>query len=185
MGCRAVVSEQPGLQAGVDEQRMADPALDRGPPFHELHHGGVVADAGVEAEVPAVHLAEPDRAGVVGVVEGDGEHLDRADRVVREPDRSGEDVRRAAREHTECGVRSGDAGGDFVQCAVAAEPDDDIDAASRGVLREPGRMAPPVRLDERHFVPSGQLLMDHDGVPRGDRRRERVDDEQQSQGMRR
>ena len=113
------------------------------------------------------------------------EHLDRADRVVREPDRAGEDVRRAAREHTERGVRSGDAGGDLVQRAVAAEPDDDVDATSRGILREPGRMAPPVRLDERHFVPSGQLLMDHDGVPRGDRRRERVDDEQQSQGMRR
>ena len=113
------------------------------------------------------------------------QHLDRADRVVGSPIVRAKTFVEPPGQHAERGVRSGDAGGDLVQRAVAAEPDDDIDAASRGVLREPGGVAPPVRLDERHFVPSGQLLMDDHGVPRRDRRRERVDDEQQSQGMRR
>ena len=74
--------------------------------------------------------------------------VDGGDRIVGQPDRAGEHVRRAAGEHAERGVGAGDAGRHLVERAVAAEPDDDVDVAPGGVEGEAGGVAATVRLDE-------------------------------------
>ena len=51
--------------------------------------------------------------------------------------------------------RAGDAGGHLVQRAVAAEADDDVDAAARRVLGEAGGVAATVGLDDLDLVAAG------------------------------
>ena len=110
------------MNSGWPSQRFSEAPLLDG-----RHDGGVEADAGVEAEEPPVHPAEPDRAEVAGV-DAAGQQLGRGDRVVGQADRAGEHVGRPAGQDAERGVGAGDAGGDLVQRAVAAEADDDVDA---------------------------------------------------------
>ena len=142
---------------------MAEPALQRRPPLDRGDDGGVVADAGVEAEEAPVDPAQADRLDVAGV-DAAGQQLDGGDRVVGQPDRAGEHVRRAAGQHAEGGVGAGDAGRHLVQRAVAAEPDDDVDAAAGGVVGEAGGVAAPVGLDELDLVVAGEPAVDDDGV---------------------
>ena len=177
----AVVTRQPGRHSGGDEQGVAEPPLERGPTLHPFDDRGVEPDAGVEAEEPAVDLAEPDRTEVGGV-DAAGEQLDRFDRVVRHADRAGEHVGRPAGQHTERGPAPGDASGDFVERAVAPETDDHVEAATGRVVGEAGGVAAPVGLDEFDVVPAAQPSMDDHGVARGHRRGERIDHEQDSQG---
>ena len=79
--------------------------------------------------------------------------------------------------------RPGDPGGHLVERAVAAEADDHVDAAARGVVGEAGGVAAPVGLDELDLVAAAQPAMDDDRVARRHRRGERVDHEQDSQGV--
>ncbi len=81
--------------------------------------------------------------------------LDRLDRVVRHAERAGEHVGRPAGEDAEGGVGTGDAGRDLVERAVAAEADDDVDAAARGVVGESGGVTAAVRLDHLDVVVAG------------------------------
>ena len=134
------------MNSGWPSQRFSDARFST-----VAHDGGVVADAGVEAEEAPVDLAQPDRAEVAGV-DAAGQQLDGGDRVVGQADRAGEHVRRAAGQGAERGVGAGDAGGHLVQRAVAAEADDDVDAASGGVVGEAGGVAAAVRLDELDVV---------------------------------
>ena len=75
---------------------------------------------------------------------------------------------------------SGDAGRHLVDGAVAAERRDDVDPAAGGVLREAGGVAATAGLDDLDVVLLRQHLVHHHGVAGGDRRRERVDDEQET-----
>ena len=145
------------------------------------HDGGVVADAGVEAEEPPVDLAQADRAEVAGV-DAVGQQLDGGDGVVGQPDRAGEHVRRAAGQGAERGVGAGDAGGHLVERAVAAEADDDVGAAAGGVVGEAGGVAAAVRLDELDVVVAAQPAVHDDRVAGRHRRREGVHHQHDAQG---
>ena len=134
----------------------------------------------MEAEEPAVDLAQADRAEVTGVDAAD-QQLDGGDGVVGQPDRAGEHVRRAAGQGAERGVGAGDARRHLVQRAVAAEADDDVDAAPGGVVGEAGGVAAAVRLDELDVVVAAQPAVHDDGVARRHRRRERVHHEDDPQ----
>jgi electron transfer flavoprotein beta subunit len=142
---------------------------------------GVVADAGVEAEVTTVRLAEAhalDLVALDGPIKlGEGDH-----RVVGYAERAHEDVGRPAREHGECGVAPRETGGHLVQGAVAAEGDHGIEPAGSRVLGETGGVTPLVGLDHLHVVVACQVLVDQDGVLGGHRGGERIDDEKNSQG---
>ena len=128
--------------------------------------GGVESDAGVEAEEAAVHPSESDRPEVASVDTG-GEQIGGCHRVVRQAERPSEHVRRPAGEYAECGVGTGDASRDLVQCAVAAVPDHDIDAPARGIMGEPGRMAAPIGLDDLDVVPAGETPVHDDRIASG------------------
>ena len=65
---------------------------------------------------------------------------------------------RAAGQHAERGVGAGQAGGDLVQRAVAAEADDHVDAAAGRVLGEAGGVAAAVGLDDLDVVAAGSAL---------------------------
>ena len=108
------------------------------------------------------------------------ELLGRGDGIVGQADAPSEHVRRAAGQDRQRGARAGDAGGHLVDGAVATEGHDHIDAAARRVLREAGGVAAPAGLDDLHVVLLRQRLVDEDGVAGGDRRGERVDDEQEA-----
>ncbi len=110
-----------------------------------------------------------------------GQQLHGRHRIVGHAERAGEHVGAAAGEHAERGVGAGDAGGDLVQRAVAAEPDDDVDASTGGVLGESGGVAAAVGLDDLDVVAAGERSVDDDRVARRHRRRERVDDQQDAQ----
>ena len=97
--------------------------------------------------------------------------------------RAGEHVGRAAGQHAERGVGAGDAGRHLVERAVAAVADDDVDAAPGGVVGEPGGVPAPVGLDQLDVVPLRQSPVHDDGVACRHRRGERVDDEQDPQGV--
>ncbi len=142
------------MNSGCPSQRLSDPrALD------PLDHSGVEADTGVEAEVAAVHLTETDRTKIGGV-DARGEVFDGIDRVVRQADRASEHVGRPAGQHTERRVGAGDAGGDFVERAVTAETDHDVDAPAGGVVSETGGVTAPVGLDDLDVVTPAEATVD-------------------------
>ena len=172
-----VVAARPGRQRGRDEQRVAEPALHRGVPLDPADDGCVEPDPGVEAEEPPVDASEADRADVARS-DPVRQQVDRRDRIVRQAERAGEHVRRPAREHAERGVGAGDPGRDLVERAVAAEADDDVEPAPCGVGRVPRRVPAPVGLDDLDVVVACETPVDDDRVARRDRRRERVDHEQ-------
>ena len=140
------------MNRGWPSQRLSEPAL-----LDPLDDRRVEPDAGVEAEEPSVDPAEPDRAEVGGV-DAAGQQLDRFDRVVRHADRAGEHVGRTAGQHTERRLAAGDAGGHLVERAVATEPDHHVDAATGGVVGEPGGVAAAVGLDDLDVVPAGSAV---------------------------
>ena len=155
-----VVPGQPGGHSRPDEQRVAEPTLERAVTFDAFDHGGIEADPGVEAEVAAVDLAQTDRSKI-GCIDAVREVVGRLDRIVRHAKGAREHVRRAAREHAERGVRAGDPGGDLVQRAVPAETDHDIDAATGGVMCETSGVSASVGLDELDLVALAEAAM-HD-----------------------
>ena len=161
---------------------MTEPSLPRSTSFDAFDDRRVEPDARVEAEVPAVHLAEPDRTEVVGV-DAVGEILDSLDRVVRHAERASEHVGRPAGEDSEGGVGTGDARRDFVERAVAAESDDDVEPPPSGIVGESGGVTATVRLDHLDVVITAQASMHDHGVARRDRGGERIDDEQNLQGV--
>ncbi len=144
---------------------MAQPPLHAGAALDLADDGRVVADAGVEAEVPTVHMAEPDGADVV---RGDpvGQQLHRGHGIVGHPERAGEDVGAASRKRAERRVGSRHAGGDLVERSVAAEPDDDVDPPSRRVLGEANCVAAAIRLDDLDVVALTQRTVHDHGVAR-------------------
>jgi hypothetical protein len=161
------------MNSGWPSQRFM-----RGAPLDLLHHGCVVPDAGVEAEVATVHLAEADRFDVASSDAG-GQQLHGGDRVVGHAQRSGEHVGAAAGKHPQCCVGAGDPGGHFVERAVAAVADDHVDTSPRRILSEAGGVTATVRLDDLDGVAAcRQGAVNDDRVARRHRRRERVHHEQ-------
>ncbi len=159
---------------------MTEPPLHPCPALDFAYHRSVVADAGVEAEVPAVHVAEPDGADLVG---GDpvGQQPHCGDGIVGHPECSGEHIGAAARKRAEGSVGSGDAGGDFVQGSIAAESDDDVDPASGCILSESDRVTTAIRLDDLDVVALAEGAVYDHGVARRDRGGKRVDNQQDAQ----
>ena len=105
----------------------------------------------MEAEVPAIDVAEPDGPDVAG---GDpvGQEPHSRNGVVRHPERAGEHVGAAAREGAERCIGAGDTGGDFVERSIAAEPDDDVDTAAGSILGESDGVPTTIRLDDLDLV---------------------------------
>src|SRR5258706_142228 len=60
VGVLAVVAPTPRVEGRPHEQGVTEPALHRVALLHRSHDGGVETDAGVEAEVAAVHRAQSD-----------------------------------------------------------------------------------------------------------------------------
>ncbi len=176
----AVVAVHPCRHARPDEQRMTQPALHRAAPLDLLDHRSIEADPGVETEVPAVHLAEADRAEVSGV-DAVGQFVDGGHRVVGHAECAGEHVGGTAGQHAECGVGAGNTRGDLVQGAVAAETDHHVDTTSRSIVGESRGVAPTVCLDHLHVVFAAQSPVHDHGVACRHRRGEGVDHEQDPQ----
>ena len=164
----------------VDEQRVPGPTLERAVVLDFFHDGRVVANTGVEAEVATVHFAEADGFDVVAV-DAVGKLLHSKHRIVGHTQRSGKHVGASARQRTERSVGAGNAGGHFIERAIAAKADDDVDATSGGILRKSGGVAAAVRFDDLNVVAARQNLVHYDGVSGRHGRRERVDNEQDPQ----
>ena len=177
---RSLVAAHPRAQRRRDEQRVAEPALQRRPPLDSGDDGGVEADAGVEAEEASVDPTEPDRLHLAGIDPG-SEQVDGGDGIVGQADRAGEHVRRTAGQDPEGGVGAGDASRHLIERAVATEGDDDVDVAPGGVGGEAGRVAAPVGLDQLDRMVAGEAALHDDGIARRHGRGERVDDEQDAQ----
>ncbi len=139
----AVVAAHPCRQAGADEQRVPEPPLERCAPLDRLDDRGVEADARVEAEEAAVDPTETDRSQI-GCVEPVGEQIRRGDRIVGHAEGSGEHVRRTAGQDAERRVGAGDTGRHFVEGAVAAVSDHDVDTAPGGIVGEAGGVTAPI-----------------------------------------
>ena len=119
--------------------------------FYFFHYRRVVTNAGVETEVAPVDPAETDWFDVFAV-DAIGEFLYGEHRIVWHAERPCKHVRAPSGKRAEGRLGTGDPGGDLVECAVAAESDDDIDTASSCVLGETRGMTAPVRLDDFHVV---------------------------------
>jgi hypothetical protein len=135
----------------------------------------------VEAEVAAVHLPEPDGTQIGGI-DAVGEVLGGLDRIVGQTEGACEHIGRPAWQHSERSVGAGDAGGHFVEGAVAPESDHDVEPATGGVVREPGGVSPTVGLDDVDVVAPAEAAMHDHGVARRHRRCEGIDHQQDPQG---
>ena len=159
------------------KQGVAEPAFQGTAPLDLLDHGRVVPDAGVEAEVPPVHLAETNRSEISGV-DPACEELDSLEWIVRQTERACEHVGGAARKHAERSVGARNASGNLVERAVAAVADHHVNATSGGVVGKTCRVAASVGLDDLDIVALAQSAVDDDGVACGHRRRERIHDQE-------
>ncbi len=162
---------------------MAQPTLHRCPALDFLDDSSVVPDAGVEAEVATVDLAQTDWFEVLGG-DASGELRDRRDRIVWHTERAGEHVGTSAGEHAEGRLTAGDTGRDLVERAIAAIPDHDIDAAASCILSESGGVAATIGLDNFDLVGTLHESAVHDNrVACRHRRRESIDHQQDLQGI--
>ena len=91
------------------------------------------------------------------------------DRVVREAERAGEHVRRAAGQNAQRRVGTGDTRRDLVERSVAAVPDDDVDAPARRIVREQSCVTAPVGLDGFDVVSLSEPALHDHRVARGHR----------------
>jgi hypothetical protein len=160
------------------------PPLELGPALDLLDDGGVEAEPDVEQEEAAVHAAEPDVLDVPGGQPVE-QRAGRLDGVVGQADRAGEHVRRAPGQGRQGRARAGQAVGGLVQRAVPAEHDDDLDALVGGPPGEAGGVVAAVRRGDRDVVIGRERLLDHDLAARRDRRRGRVDQQEDAQGAER
>ena len=159
-GPAAVVVADPGVEAGVDEQRVAGVALEPGAPLHLGDHGGVEAHPDVEEEVAAVHRRRGRPAGCcrwasassrspVASIGSLGSPIVRANTLVEPPGQRRQRARRA-----------GQPVGRLVERAVAAEHHDDLGAGCRprpgpGGWRGPGGWSRRGSPRGRRTAPSG------------------------------
>ena len=136
-----------------------------------FHHRGVVSDAGVEGEVATVRLAKTDAFNFVAINAGH-QLRERNHRVVSNAECANKNVCRTAGQHGKCGVAAGEAGGNFVQGAVAAKTHYGIQPTGCRVLGKPSGVAAFVCFHHLHVVVLGKVLVDEHGVAWCDRRRE-------------
>ena len=181
MRIATVVFGQPSEQRGVDEQWMSKPALQRCVPFNLAHNSGVIAHAGMEAKVSAVDVAQPDRFDSSS---GDsfGQLLYGNHRIVGHAQRAGEDVGATTGQNAKRSVGTCDTRGYFVERAIAAVSNHDIDPTTGCILGESGGMTAAVGLDDLDVIAHGQGAVHDDRVTCGHRRGERIDHEQDAQG---
>ena len=177
VGVVPVVAVRPGRERRRDEQRVAEPALHRGVPLDLADDGGVEPDPGVEAEEPPLTRPSPIGRMSPALIPFASRSTAAIGSFGR-PERAGEHVRRSAGEHAQRGVGPGDPGRDLVERAVAAEADDDVEPAPCRIGRVPRRVPAPVGLDDLDVVVACEPSVDDDRVASRDRRRKRVDHEQ-------
>ena len=148
-----------------------------------FHHRGVVTDASVKGEVATVCLPKTDAFNFVAI--NAGHQLgERNHRVVSNAECANKNVCRTAGQHGKGGVAAGEAGGNFVQGAVATKTHHGVKPSGSRVLGKPSGVAAFVRFHHLHVVVLGKVLMDEHGVAGCDGRRERVDNEENSHGER-
>ena len=102
----------------------------------------------------------------------------RVDRVGREAERARVHVGGAAGQRRERGVGVQEPVGGFVERAVAGEHDHDVEAVVRGGVGEAGRVTAARGLRDLDVVLGREQLADHHPLAGRDRRRGRVDEEQ-------
>jgi hypothetical protein len=154
---------------------MAEPAFQGTAPLDLLDHGCVVPDAGVEAEVPPIHLTEANRSKI-SRVDPACEELDSLEWIVRQTERACKYVSGTARKHAERSVGTRNTSGDLVESAVAAVADHHIYTTSCSVVGKTCCVAASVGLDDLDIVALAQSAVDHNGVACSHRRCERIYD---------
>ena len=159
---------------------MTEPSFQRGVLLDGAHHGGVESDPGVEAEEPAVDAPEADRPKVTSF-DAARQQIGSRNGVVRHAERTSKHIGGTAGQDPQGGVAAGNSGGDLVERSVAAVADDHVDTPPRRVVGEPGGMTASVRFHHLDIVPLPQTSVNDHCVACRDRRRKRVDDQQDSQ----
>ena len=76
---------------------------------------------------------------------------------------------------------AGDTSGHFVERAIPAEPDHDVNSTARCILGETNGVPATVGLDDLDLVPLGERTVDDDGVARRHRRGKCIDNHQDAQ----
>ncbi len=180
VGLVAVVPAQPGGEAGGNEQWMTEPAFQGSVLLDRSNDRSVEADAGVEAEEASVDAPEADGTKVASI-NAACQQVCGGDRIVRHAERAREDVRGTAWKHAERRVGASDSGCHLVQRAVAAVANDHVDTATGCVVSEAGGVTAAIRFDHLDFVTLRETSVYDHRVACRDRRRKRVDDQQDSQ----
>ena len=144
---------------------MAEPPLQRSTLLDLGDDGRVVTDTSVETEVSAVYLAEADRAEI-GCVDAVGEQFDRLDRIVRHPQSAGKHICRSSWKYSEGRVGASDPSSDFVEGAIAAKADNNVEPAPCGIVGKSCGMPAAVRFDHFDVVALSQATVNDHSVAR-------------------
>ncbi|CAM8625091.1 hypothetical protein MCETE7_00995 [Acidimicrobiia bacterium] len=130
---------------------MVRPSLDRSPSFDFGDHGSIETDTDMKEKMPVVHDTQTDSSNRV---EGQGIEKDTGgfDRVVWKSQRPGEDVGGSPGEGGECGVGSGESICGFIEGAIAAQNNHNVETVGRSLAGELGGMAPMGRLEDRDLM---------------------------------
>ena len=136
----------------------------------------------MKGEESSIGSAESDGGDVVAV-ERINNQLHCFDGIVRHAEGAGKDIGRPAGQHSQCCLGGGKAGGHFVQGAVAAIGDHDVNASPGRIFGKTGGMATPVGLHDLHIVVLRQALMHRNGVFRRHRGRKGVHNQEDAQGF--
>jgi hypothetical protein len=165
------------LDRSGNVQRMRHVALELAVALHAPDHGGVEADAGVEQERTTVRTTDAD---ALRRPPGEGREQDVGgiERVVRVAERARVHVRRSPGKGSERGRGVEQAVGRLVERAVAGQDRDDIEPVVGRREREPCRVAAARGFRHLDVVLAGEQLANHHPLARGDRRRGRVDEQQ-------
>ena len=168
---------KPRAETGPYEQWVARVPLERRATLHLLHHCSVEAHSAVKEEVAPADFAEPDVTDQ-SLVECFDDGVRGFERVVWSADCAGEDVGGASGERCQGAICAYESVGGLVECAVAAEDNDDLSSRCGSAAGQPGRMAASTGHRHLDIVPAGQRCLDHHAGACCHRRRRPVDEEQ-------
>ena len=181
-----VVAAEPRVDRGDREGRVCEVPLQIPTLFHLLDDGGVEAEPEMEQEPPIGAVRLRGRAHADARERSRRERPEQlrggVDRVVRDPERAGEDIGGAARQRRERGVRADQPTGGLVERPVAGEHDDDVDAHLRRFTRQLGRVAALPGLDDFDVVFGRERSGHRSACARRDARSDRVDDQLEAHG---
>ena len=152
---------------------MTEPAFELATPFHLFYYCGVEANTHVEAEESSVDIAKSDPLYRVSL-QGIQDLFCGRDRLVFEPERASKHIGRSAGKYCERRGCSCQPVRNLIDRAVATERHDNLVAAHRGTLRQPGRVPSPTCLRHREIVIGRQRILDHHPCARRYSRSRRV-----------